>query len=136
MESAIRAFNINDEARDYSVDGVDLWHGTGAERDQSIKVNGLKTLDGAVYASDDLLVASCFAMARSRFEKQDALIVGLKRGDGWMVDETMRASLRRSRDIPPEDVVSITRIKIGSKLYEKMREITELMAITIELVNP
>lgn len=136
VANAIRAFNVNDEARRYPVDGVDLWHGTGAEREQSIRANGLQTLDGAIYASEDLPVACCFAMARSRFEGQDALIIGLKRGDGWVIDDSMKWSLKRDKGVPPEEIVSITCVKIGTRLYEMMREHTELMAIEIELVDP
>jgi len=133
IENAILNFPLG-SPEDYSlkVKGIDLWHGTGARRKQSIREKGLQTLDGLLYASTDFFVASCFAMARSKFEGQDAMIVGLRRVGEWDVDPTMFDSVKRGADVPSGDIVKVVTIKRGTRAYEQLREITEMMAIEIE----
>jgi len=56
IENAILNFPIMDpEGSTIKIKGIDLWHGTGARRKQSIREKGLQPLDGLVYASIDVI---------------------------------------------------------------------------------
>jgi len=102
-----------------------LFHGTGAQRRQSIERGGLQPK-----------LAAIFAVTRAEEEDDWGLIVAFKAEDkeSWEKDPQFPASFRRREPVPASEIVTtaILTYEEEDKAIQKLKQIAKMIGMKVE----